>query len=205
MEDNISPAPPAWVLLDCTVLAKFEGFLHWPARIRVDQDSERWMYLADNSWHYYVVFYNDYSSAWISEANLLPYTEENKEYFMSNNDFAAVPHLEGAYDEADDRLQENNVLSTWDDQNWIPAKNDVVLCQFEIHPPWPSLVISLFPEINPSQFLVEYLPGRERSWVKKEYIRKFLLERVHYITVRDSNINVDSFQAGVDEAESILY
>ena len=203
-EEEIRPAPLSWITVNSFVLAKYDDAPFWPGKVRRCTESEiigPWQKWDGHKFQYWVVFYNDYTGAWVEEENIRCFTNRNIDELC----FPLMKELSGAIYEAETRRQEGNVCASWNDNDWIPRKGDLILAQFEIHPPWPGVVMRVLPHtMNRFDVHFRYLGENTMGVLPISCVWRYKTERVQMTTVGFQNIMQREYELGISQAERIM-
>lgn len=80
--------------------------------------------------------------------------------------------------EAELRIHDEEDLSSWNDDTWIPERGDVVLAQHQVYPPWPALVTVLYPHATKNfRIAVKFLGEVTLATLPKNRVWKHASDR----------------------------
>lgn len=190
------------------IIAKLGSFPHWPGFIGVNTRTKLSVLQPTRGKDrvYWVYFYNSYTGDWIPRKDIEPYNPGTITRYILSNIRIGVVDLQGALDEANDRLDEHLPEET------LEAKvGDVVLAKFEGFPNWPGIITASDHTYERAmrgkwkmggEIHVMFLPDSKENWVSIKDIRKYTMDNAARTTVRRNNVLFKLYQEALNDANS---
>lgn len=208
------------------VVAKLGGHPYWPGVIGVNTATKLSMLPSRGKSEriYWVYFYNSYTGDWILRNNVEYFNPETvAKYILPNITRAPMglsdcaeesfkyENLQGALDEANDRLEETTRVQ---EECWDATElrvGDVVLAKFEGFPTWPGVITASDHTYEKSlrgkwkagdSVHVMFLPDSKENWVALKCVRKYTREKAARTKVRENNVLFKLYEEALKDADA---
>lgn len=214
----LSNSTQSWLRPGALVLAKFEAYPHWPAIEGFEETSEGRAWKKGDRREeetYWCIFLNHYSGAWIPRINIKPYNGSTVALHHRDDVSCMTKRektlLNGAYEEASDRRNENRALMSVSSNIHI-VEGSLVLAKCDAFPVWPAVVErdnDSFTERKKKQWICDgkihcrFLGEDKHAWLDEEHVFPYSYDLMSRTAVRSSNELVRVYAQAVREAQKI--